>query len=152
MEIIEQDKTGDAELIRAEVAWKKHDWETAGTLFEKQLGDRWKATGALGADEEGKLLRAGIAYSLAGDDAGLTRLRGRFQGFVAGARSPDALKVALSGMNGLQLTSTDFTRAAAEDDSFAGWVQAMKARFREQPSPTGGKPTLAAASSGAAKG
>ena len=33
-------------------------------------------------DEEGRLLRAGVAYSLAGDDAALGRLRERFDGFV----------------------------------------------------------------------
>ena len=49
-------------------------------------------------------------------------------------------------MSGVQLTSTDFTRAAAEDDSFVGWVQAMKERFRQQPAPVAGdgfKPVLA---------
>ena len=52
--------------------------------------------------------------------------------------APDALKVALSGMNGMQLTSTDFTRATAENDSFVGWVQAMTQRFRDHMAATSG--------------
>ena len=84
-------------------------------------------------EEESRLLRAAIAYSLAGDDAGLGRLRERFQGFIAGAHSPDALRVALTGLGGSALTTADFTRATAENDSFAGWVQAMKQRFRDHP-------------------
>jgi hypothetical protein len=91
----------------------------------------------LTTDEESKLLRAGIAYSLAGDEGGLTRLHDHYQSFIAGASAPDALKVALSGMNGAQLTSTDFTRSSAENDSFVGWVQAMKERFRTHPAPVG---------------
>jgi tetratricopeptide (TPR) repeat protein len=138
LEIIQADKSDDAQAIRAEVAWKQHDWAGAGGMFEKLLGDRWKTAAApLTTDEEAKLLRAGIAYSLAGDDGGLTRLHDRYQGFIAGAAAPDALKVALTGMNGTQLTSTDFTRAAAENDSFVGWVQAMKERFRQHPAPVG---------------
>jgi tetratricopeptide (TPR) repeat protein len=154
LEIIETDKGGDSDSIRAEVSWKKHDWASAGGLFEKMLGDRWKTNTPLTQDEEAKLLRAAIAYSLAGDDGGLTRVRGRFQGFVDRASAPDALRVALSGVSTVQLTSTDFTRASVENDSFAGWVQAMKQRFRDHPAPVsnGMRPTLAAAGGGPAKG
>ena len=153
LEIIEQDSSPDAALIRAEVAWKRHDWATSGGIFEKLLGERWKTGGVLTADEEAKLLRAGVAFSLAGDDASLTRLRDHYQPFVAQAHAPDALKVALTGMNGVQLTSTDFTRAAAENDSFAGWVQSMKERFRQQPAPvSGAKPTQAAATGSPSRG
>ena len=154
LEIIEADKTDDAQAIRAEVGWKKHDWAGAGGLFEKLLGDRWKTATPLSQDEEAKLLRAAIAYSLAGDDGGLTRIRGHFQGFVDKSSAPDALRVALSGVSNVQLTSTDFTRASAENDSFAGWVQAMKQRFRDHPAPVsnGMSPTLAAAGGGPAKG
>ncbi len=133
MEILGADKSADAGAIRAEVAWKKHDWSGAAATFEQMLGDRFKNTAPLTGDEESKLLRAGIAYSLAGDDAGLGRLRDHFQSFIAGAHSPDALRVALTGLGGAALSTADFTRATAENDSFAGWVQAMKQRFRDHP-------------------
>jgi tetratricopeptide (TPR) repeat protein len=130
LEIIESDNSPDVAAVRAEVAWKKHDWAGAGAQFECILGDRWKSPSPLSAQEESSLLRAAVSMSLAGDDAGLTRLRGHYQGYIPQSRSPDALRVALSGVNGAQLTSTDFSRATAENDSFIGWVQAMKARFR----------------------
>ncbi|HEY2661575.1 MAG TPA: endoglucanase [Caulobacteraceae bacterium] len=130
MEILESDKSADADSVRAEIAWKKHDWAGASAQFERHLGDRWRSPAPLTPDEESSLLRAGVAMSLAGDEAGLTRLRGRYQGFINQAHAPDALRVALSGLNGAQLTSSDFTRAAAENDSFVSWVQAMKQRFR----------------------
>ena len=156
LEIIETDKGGDSDAIRAEVSWKKHDWAGAGGMFERMLGDRWKTNTPLNEDEEAKLLRAAVSFSLAGDQAGLTRLRDHYQGFVDGASAPAALRVALSDVSGVQLTSTDFTRAAAENDSFAGWVQAMKQRFRDHPAPVsnGLKPTLSATgpSQGPSKG
>ena len=152
LEIIQNDKTADTETIRAEVSWKKHDWPGAAGQFERMLGDRWKAAAPLSADDEAKLLRAAIAFSLAGDDAGLGRMRDHYQGFVAQARSPDALKVALSGMNGAPITSTDFTRTVAENDTFVSWVQLMKQRFREAPAPVSDghavKPALTASAGG----
>ena len=152
LEILQNDKGADADAIRAEVAWKKHDWSTAGAKFERLLGDRWKAAGPLGPDDEAKLLRAAIAMSLNGDEAGLARMRQRYEGFIAQARSPEALRVALSGMDGAQITSSDFAKTTAENDTFASWVQQMKDRFRESPAPVGDgravKPTQTA--SGAA--
>ena len=133
MEILGSDKSADAGAIRGEVAWKKRDWSNAAATFDQMLGERHKTPTPLTGEEESRLLRAAIAYSLAGDDAGLGRLRERFQGFIAGAHSPDALRVALTGLGGSALTTADFTRATAENDSFAGWVQAMKQRFRDHP-------------------
>jgi tetratricopeptide (TPR) repeat protein len=152
LEIIQNDKTADANSIRAEVAWKQRSWPKAGAQFEALVGDRWKTAGPLSADDEARLLRAGICYSLAGDEAGLTRLHDRYQTFIAQARQPDALKVALSGLGGVQLTSTDFTRAAAENDGFVGWVTAMKQRFRDMPPPVSASAALAGGAGGATKG
>jgi tetratricopeptide (TPR) repeat protein len=132
LEIIQGDKGGDPDAIRAEIDWKKHDWAGAGAKFESLLADRWKTAAPLSADEEAKLLRAGVAYSLAGDNASLSRLRTRYQGFEAQARQPDALKVALAGMDEAQMAGADFNSAVAEDDTFVGWVQAMKQRFRDR--------------------
>jgi tetratricopeptide (TPR) repeat protein len=153
LEIIQSDKSADAETIRAEVSWKKHDWPNAGGQFERMLGDRWKTPGALNSGDEARLLRAAVAYSLAGDDGSLGRMRDHYQGFIAQAHSPDALKVALSGMNGAEITSTDFSRTVAENDTFASWVQLMKQRFKEAPAPVSdGRAVKTAQALGAAKG
>jgi tetratricopeptide (TPR) repeat protein len=136
MEVIQADKGGEVDAIRAEIAWKQHQWPTAGAQFEKLLGDRYKAPGPLTMEEESRLLRAAISYTLAADDTGLGRLRTRYQAYIASARQADALRVALSDAERIQVTSNDFSRMAAENDSFAGWVQAMKQRFRDRPAPT----------------
>ena len=89
----------DAQDLRAEITWKQKDWAEAGPLFEKALGDRWKDPAPLSAEEEGKLLRAGVAYSLAGDDGGARpACSGQYQGFIDGAHNPEALRIALTGV------------------------------------------------------
>jgi tetratricopeptide (TPR) repeat protein len=158
LEVMERDPSREAADLRAEVVWKQKDWPVAGGLFEKSLGDRWKLPGALSSEDEGKLLRAGVAYSLAGDEAALGRLQQRYSGFYDQARNPEALRVALSGADAGRLNVADFGRVTADNEAFAGWVDKMKVRFRQKPAPVGtGKPVVppakqAAATAPAAKG
>lgn len=134
-EVLEADTTPEAMEIKAEISWKSHTWPEAGPKFEALLGERWKTPGALSGEEEGRLLRAGVAYSLAGDDASLTRLREHFTPYLAQAHNADALNVALAGINGGSVSVADYGRLAVDDEAFAGWVGRMKQRFREPPPP-----------------
>jgi tetratricopeptide (TPR) repeat protein len=147
LELVAKDKTTDAESVRAEVAWRSHDWPKVGPAMEKVLGDRWKKPEPLAGDEETMLLRAGIAYSLAGDEKALDRLRGHFQGFVEKAKAPDSLRVALEGAVATPTMTREFGKVAAQTDIFAGWIDKMKQKFLEAPSPSGS--TVASADSGA---
>ena len=133
-EILGTDSSAEGITLRAELAWKRRNWPLAGKVFEQSLGDRFKTQdGRLTPEDESKLLRAATAYSLAQDDASLGRLRDRFQGFVGRAHWPDALRVALSGVNVEQITSANFAQAIADDQTFAGWADRMKARFQGEP-------------------
>ncbi len=133
LEMLGADPSSDALDARAEIAWRQKSWATAGGLFEKILGERYKTGGVLSADEEGKLLRAGVAYSLASDDASLGRLRDRFGPYLDQSRNPDALRVALTGVSGDRISVTDFGRLTADNQAFEGWVAKMKERFRAPP-------------------
>jgi len=137
LEIIDRDPSKEAGDLRAEITWKQKDWPKAGPQFEKALGARWKNPAALSADEEGKLLRAGVAYSLAGDDAALTRLSSQYRGFFDAAHNPEALRIALTGVSTNRLSVADFGRVSADNEAFAGWVDKMKVRFRTAPAPVG---------------
>jgi hypothetical protein len=152
LEIIEKDNSRDGVELRAEINWKQKDWAKAGPQFEKALGDRWKNPVALSADEEGKLLRAGVAYSLAGDDAALTRLNGQYKSFFDAAHNPEALRIALTGVSTNRLSVADFGRVSADNEAFTGWVDKMKVRFKTRPAPVGaGKQPVAAPTAPAAK-
>lgn len=145
LELVGKDPTPDADDIRAQVAWRTRQWPQAAALMEKLLGERWKSGAPLGVDDETRLLRAGIAYSLAGDDGSLDRLRGHFEPMVDKARSPEALRVALAGTARMAANISDFKKIAATDDAFAGWVSKMKDRFRAGPGPVAPKGKVAGA-------
>jgi tetratricopeptide (TPR) repeat protein len=129
-ELIEKDNSRDGQEIRAEIAWKQHTWPTAGALYERALGDRFKAPGALTPGDEARLLRSAVAYSLADDDKSLARLRQRWSGFVDSAGNPDGLRVALQGLSVESLSASDFSRVTADNEAFNGWIGRMKDKFR----------------------
>jgi tetratricopeptide (TPR) repeat protein len=137
LEILGKDNSKDAGEVRAEITWKSRDWAKAGPLFEKALGERWKDPAPLSSDEEGKLLRAGVAYSLAGDDAALARLTSQYQRFIDQSHNPDALRIALTGVSTNHLSVADFSRVSADNEAFSGWVAKMKDRFKTAPVPVG---------------
>jgi len=151
LELIEKDNSKDGQDLRAEIVWKQKDWAKAGPQFEKALGERWKNPAPLSADDEGKLLRAGVAYSLAGDDAALTRLSGQYKGFFDAAHNPEALRIALTGVSTNHLSVADFGRVSADNEAFTGWVNKEKARFRTAPAPIGTGKVQASAPAPAAK-
>jgi tetratricopeptide (TPR) repeat protein len=134
MELLQGDKTGEAAELRAEVFWRQKNWAAAGPMFEAELGDRWKNLSPLSGDEQGKLVRAGTAYSLAGDDKSLARLRDRYGKLAEAGSAPNVVKVALAGVDEGQLTAADFARASSDATAFAGWLDAMKKRFAASPS------------------
>ena len=124
LEILADDTSPDAASARAEVVWLKRDWPLAGRAMEVALGDRFKSPIALSEVEQIQLLRAAIAYSLAGDDAGLARLRARYGAQVQATKTPDMLRVALAGGQ-----DTAAMSQASGPDIFAAWVDAMKHRL-----------------------
>ncbi|PZR36343.1 lipopolysaccharide assembly protein LapB [Caulobacter segnis] len=129
-EMVERDNSKDGQEIRADIAWKQRAWPTAGALYERMLGDRWKGQGALSAADEARLLRSAVAYSLADDDAALGRLRQRWTRFVDNAGNPDGLRVALQGLGSEAVSPTDFGKVSADNEAFSGWVARMKDKFR----------------------
>ena len=130
LEVIGRDPSPDALAVRAEVYWKQGAWASAGSALEQSLAGRSGSGPPLTAGEESRLLKAAVAYSLAGNDAALGRLRSRFDPLLPGARAPEALRIALSGMDDERVTAADLTRVVSEADAFAGWVGEMKRRFR----------------------
>ena len=125
LEVLEEDRSPDADAARAEALWKKRDWPKVGKLMEIALGQRFKSPAALDEQEQGELLRAAVAYSLAGDQTGLTRLRDRYGVQAAAATDASLLKVALAGSE----TEAAIGGAGQDADGFSSWVRAMKARL-----------------------
>ena len=132
LEVLGTDTSPEANAVRADVYWKQQRWGDAAGLYEASLGGRWEAaTTRLSADEETRVIRTGVGYSLSQDRAGLARVGERYRPFLDGARNADALRLALAGPSDLA-GIRDAQRLAQSIDTFAGWVSQARAAFRAQ--------------------
>ncbi len=88
LDLLEERNDALSITLRADVLWHAGRWEEAGGAFELMLGDSWKTETALSDDARLQVMRAAVAYSLAGDEDGLSRMRTKFG--QAMSRSADA--------------------------------------------------------------
>jgi len=75
--------------LRADTFWAAESWRDAGEQLEAMHGSRWSDNIPLDELERRDILRAGIAFSLAGDQLSLERLQTKYTGKMA--QSPEAL-------------------------------------------------------------
>lgn len=87
-DLIAADLSVEADRLRADVYWEAQRWSDAAVKAEAILGARFQGATPLTQGERDELMRACVAYSLAGDSASLERLRTRFGPKMA--QSPDA--------------------------------------------------------------
>ncbi|MEQ7156604.1 hypothetical protein [Brevundimonas aurifodinae] len=140
LETLADDRSPEAQAVRADIFWKQEKWGDAAALYEGRLGQRHADTAtALTPDEESRVIRAGVGYSLARDAGALGRLSANYRPFLANARSGAAMRIALDGLDGMGgvASARDFGGLTASADTFAGWVAQMKTQLRER---TGGNP------------
>ncbi|MAM94092.1 hypothetical protein [Parvibaculum sp.] len=88
LDLLSERKDALSAKLRADVLWDAGRWPEAGAATEALLGQSWKQDGTLNEETRLLVMRGAIAYSLAGDEEGLSRLRAKFG--EAMSKSPDA--------------------------------------------------------------
>lgn len=88
LDLLSERKDALSAKLRADVLWDAGRWPEAGAASEALLGQSWKQDGALNEETRLLVMRGAIAYSLAGDEEGLSRFRAKFG--EAMSMSPDA--------------------------------------------------------------
>ncbi len=78
LEMIGDDDSPQARRLRADIAWEQRDWANAARGLEAVLGARWREDEPLSEIEARDVMRAAIAYALAGDSGSLERVEARY--------------------------------------------------------------------------
>ncbi|MHA7777721.1 tetratricopeptide repeat protein [Roseibium sp. M-1] len=89
LELVRNMRGSDVDRLRADTFWAAESWRDAGEQLEAMHGSRWSDNIPLDDLERRDILRAGIAYSLAGDQLSLERLQTKYMTKMAD--SPEAL-------------------------------------------------------------
>lgn len=142
-ELVERDRSEDAQRVRAEAAWRARDWQRAAAELRTLLGTRNRAQPL---DEHGRqvVLRAGVALTLAGDEAGVRTLYRDYAGDMANTPDADAFEIVAAGISADGAAIRDVARAVARTDLMGRFIDRLRTRMTEQASQTAASNTPAA--------
>jgi len=129
LDLIAADMTPEADRLRADVYWDAQRWPDAAMKAETMLGTRYQDFTALTQTERDDLMRACVAYSLAGDGAALERLRTRYDAKMS--QSPDAKAFAVVTQSP-DVTGDDYknlVKRVASADTLSAFLQDFRERY-----------------------
>jgi hypothetical protein len=130
-ELVERDRSEDAQRVRAEAAWRARDWTRAAAQLRNLLAMRNRAEPL---DEYGRqaVLRAGVAYTLAGDEPGVRALYREYAGDLANTPEADAFEVVAAGVTADGAAIRDVARAVARTDLLERFMERLRARMTQE--------------------
>jgi hypothetical protein len=129
LDLIAVDQQADTRRLRADIYWESGNWATAGQKTEELIGDRWSDAAPLSADERQEIMRAAIAYSLAGDEPSLDRLRTHFSPKMSASRDASAFAVVTQNIDTQGIAFRDLAGRIASVDTLQGFMQDFRKRF-----------------------
>lgn len=134
--------------LRADILWSADRYADAGTAYERMLGSRWTDPLPLSDGEQLAVLKAGIAYTLAGDRMSVDRLRSKYTEKMA----PSANGSAFDAVTGpIVASGSDFqsiVKSIADADTMKSFLADYRKRYLDVE--TGGKPDMVSPPDGTA--
>ncbi len=98
LKLVAGDDSRDADRLRADIYWRRHDWRGAAQALERLAGAP-PSDGKIDAETSRLAVSLAAALTLDDDQAGLQKLRGAFGPAMAGSPYADAFRV-LAGDGG----------------------------------------------------
>lgn len=130
LELVEHESSETAVRLRADVAWDRRDWPDAGRRLEAALGNRFSDDSPLSGSEQTDILRAAIAYNLAGERSSIARLRDRYRDAMAATDQAAAFSILTSDatVSG-DARVGDLARQVADIDTLDAFMERFRERF-----------------------
>jgi hypothetical protein len=91
--LLEDDDSGAADLLRADIFWRNQRWADAAKTGEALLGQRWQDNRKLDAMEQTQVIQVAVSLYMAGDQTGLTRVQERYGDKIAEGPLADTFRV-----------------------------------------------------------
>lgn len=120
-------KGPETERQRADIFWQAKRWRQTGEAIEVMLGERWKEEEPLNEIERHDVLRAGLAFALAGESLSLTRLKEKFGARMDGAPEKAAFDQIAANPNPRAIGAA--AKLLANVDSLAVFLKMYQAKF-----------------------
>ncbi|WP_422036253.1 hypothetical protein [Roseibium sp.] len=142
LELVRNMRGSDVDRLRADTFWAAESWRDAGEQLEAMHGSRWSDNIPLDELERRDILRAGIAYSLAGDQLSLERLQTKYMDKMADSPEALAFEVVTRPIETQGVEFLEVANRLADTDSLETFLQEYR---RQYMSPSRGPEGQAAA-------
>ncbi len=124
--LLADDTSAEATRLRGDIYWDSGNWSVAAAKHEEMLGERATTGGPLSAEERARVMRAAVAYSLAGDDAALQRLRGRFGTKMDDSPDAKGFAVVTARIEQQGVTFQELAKSIASVDTLQAFMADLK--------------------------
>jgi len=133
LDLIALDDTPQSRRLRADIYWESGNWAMAGQKAEEMLDTRWSDQEPLSPAERTEVLRAAVAYSLAGDQQSLARLNGHFEAKMKSTPDANLFAVLSAPLETHGLAFRDAAAKIAGIDTLQSFMTDFNKRYGEQP-------------------
>ncbi|MCB1508400.1 MAG: hypothetical protein KDI98_06525 [Hyphomicrobiaceae bacterium] len=123
----------DVDRLRAEAYISGNKWQEAAETLERMMGERWSDTVPLAEAERLDVLRAAIAYSLAGDGIGLDRLRRKFAAKMSDSPHARAFDVVSAPIETRGIEFREVARQIASVDTMRQFLSDYRSQYAGPP-------------------
>jgi hypothetical protein len=129
LDMIATDEAPDTRSLRADIYWESGNWAVAGQKAEELAGTSWSDPGPLSPDAHQQIMRAAIAYSLAGDQASLDRLREHFAAKMKPGGDASAFAVVTQNIATQGVAFRDMAGQIASVDTLQAFMQDFRKHY-----------------------
>jgi len=133
LDMIATDEQPDSRRLRADIYWESANWAVAGQKSEELVAARYADATPLNDAERQDVMRAAIAYSLAGDQPSLDRLREHFAAKMKTSPDASSFAVVTAGIDTQGTAFRDLAGKIAAIDTLETFMQDFKKRYEPSP-------------------
>lgn len=137
MQILAQDDSTNANLLRVDIAWKGQKWDAAALALNKVIGAPPTPGKPLDPNMSQLVLNRAVALALAGDGNGLNLLKKDFEGAMKGGPNEDAFRILTRPEQAMGLIDVGTIRSrVAEVDMFKKFLKQYRGGKQSADKPT----------------
>ncbi|MFP5513644.1 MAG: tetratricopeptide repeat protein [Alphaproteobacteria bacterium] len=137
MQLLAQDDSTNANLLRVDIAWKGQKWDAAALALNKVIGPPPTPGKPLDPNMSQLVLNRAVALALAGDGNGLNLLKKDFEGSMKGGPNEDAFRILTRPEQAMGLIDVGTIRSrVAEVDMFKKFLKEYRGGKQAADKPT----------------
>lgn len=129
LELVRNMRGGEVDRLRADTFWAAQSWREAGEQLEAMYGSRWSDTIPLEQIERNDILKAGIAYSLAGDQLSLDRLRTKYSPKMSDSPESFAFDVVTRPIEAQGVEFLEVAKGLADIDTLSTFMEEYRRQY-----------------------